>query len=296
MKFLSKRIRILTVAVAAVLVFGLAGTGIASAGNGGSGNNSSPVLYNSLTTPQPGGMGTWSVSFGGTNATAFGNKITLASSGQLSNVVVDMSSWACGTGGWSTDDCVTTPGTTYPVAITFSIYGAGVNGVPGSLITSDTQTFKIPFRPSASATCAASYPGEWFDAATGDCLNGYATPITFNNFSRASLPSVVVYGISYAATGNAASLNVEVSSDNEVTGAVTVGSDTDPGTVYASAGSGSNDLGGPTGELTCSAVGTAFVEYSTTVDGATGCGTTIQSTAPFSLVDLIPAVELNSGY
>ena len=287
MKFLTKRIRILTVAVAAVLTLGLGFTAIASANTGGSANNpsTSPVFYNSLTTPQPGGMGTWSLSFGGTGATAFGNKITLASSGQLSNVVVDMSSWTLAPG----------TATTYPVAITFSIYGAGVNGVPGSLITKDTQTFKIPFRPAASPTCTGSFAGEWFDAATGDCLNGFSTPITFNNFSRAFLPSVVVYGISYAASGPAAGLNVEVSSDNEVTGAVTVGSDTDPGNVYAS-GSSSNGLGGATGELTCSPVGTAFIEVNTAIDPTGNCGTELSSTAPYYPVDLIPAVEFNSGF
>jgi hypothetical protein len=90
-------------------------------------------------------------------------------------------------------------------------------------------------------------------------------------------------------------LNVLFSTES-ASGAVTVGSDTDPGNLFV-AGLGSNALGGPTGEITCSPVGTTFAEYNTAV-GATGCGTDTQqaSGAPFEPIAFVPAVEFDSSY
>jgi hypothetical protein len=178
-------------------------------------------------------------------------------------------------------------------------------------LATQTKTFNVPYPPAGNgAACAAStssiFTGaanngtQWFNPATGSCYYGVVYAATFNHFTFSgprSLPTTVVYGISYnASSGPASSLNVLFSTESS-SGAVTVGSDTDPGNLFVAAGSASNDLGGPTGEITCSTVGTSFSEYNTAV-GATGCGTDTQqaSGAPYEPMAYVPAVEIDGGY
>jgi hypothetical protein len=59
-----------------------------------------------------------------------------------------------------------------------------------------TQTFNIPFRPSASASCG---DGRWSDGTT--CYNGLATPVTFTFDGSVVLPDDVVWGISFNTSG-----------------------------------------------------------------------------------------------
>jgi hypothetical protein len=210
----------------------------------------SPVLYNSIVTPLPGNV--VSQSFEATGTSEFGNAITLATPGSLSNVVVTMSSWGCQTGNWNNDTCATTPGSTFSTPITLNIYSPGANGAVGALIATDTQSFAIPYRPSADnthCTSAAGTLGEWYDATEAACHNGLAVNITFDFSSQhPALPSSLIYGIQYNtsdygpvpyghATACAAttagcgydSLNVGLSSDAT---AVTAGSDANPGKLY----------------------------------------------------------------
>jgi hypothetical protein len=128
----------------------------------------------------------------------------------LTNVTVQMSSWGCQSGNWSTDNCVTSPGSTFPEPVTLNVYTVGANNAVGSLIVSETPTFQIPYRPSADSNyatdCAATaaadnvpvsdFNGTWYDAALNTCFNGYLTPITFN-FGHVVLPDKVIYGIAY---------------------------------------------------------------------------------------------------
>lgn len=55
-----------------------------------------------------------------------------------------------------------------------------------------------------------------------------------------------------------------------------------------------HSLGGPSGQITCSAVGTSFEAYNTVV-GASGCGTETEQAAgtPFEPIAFVPAVQLN---
>ncbi len=113
-------------------------------------------------------------------------------------MTVTLSSWGCQPSNWYGDDCTTTPGATFSEPITLTIYNAPSAGgyTPGSLITSMTQTFTIPYRPSASAQCTGSQAGEWFDGPQG-CFNGEAYNVTFNVGPPRMLPKTFVYGISY---------------------------------------------------------------------------------------------------
>jgi hypothetical protein len=291
--------KVLVVGVAVALVLGVGGAAFAYWTTTGSGTGSaqtgkaSNVLinqigtaaYNSTVSPLPGSM--TSQAFSGPQISEFGNEINLASSGPLSSVVVTMDSWACQTGSWgvaygTAGACVTTPGATYPVPITLSIYNSA-----GTTLTTAVQTFNIPFRPSASATCTS---GEWL--ATDGCHNGLATNITFTDFGPAAvvLPSTVIYGISYTtdnngADGNVDSLNVALST--EATN-VTVGSDTNLGDIFvqslqADAGGSAleSNLGG------CSGAPAGVLSTFQVVP--------VQCPTGYGLTSNIPAVQFNLG-
>ncbi|MEO7129415.1 MAG: hypothetical protein ABI040_11240, partial [Rhodoferax sp.] len=92
----------------------------------------------------------------------------------LNNISIAMSSWACQTGGWSTNDCVSALNSAFSVPITLNIYDSN-----GNLIATQTPTFSIPYRPSADSTCMGSDAGKW-KAPNGTCYNGFASKITFD--------------------------------------------------------------------------------------------------------------------
>jgi hypothetical protein len=288
----------------AVSAMALSGIGIAAVGAVGSSGATGPttptVLYSSLVSPssaQNPPNEWWSLSYGGTNTTEFGDKVTLASASPITSATVMLDSQAVGTG-------------TFPVPVTFTIYApGGTGGSVGTVLATKTKTFQVPYRPAGNPTaCAAStssiFPGsndgtQWFNPATGSCYYGVVFPAKFAFAAPyATLPSTVVYGISYNATsGPASSLNVLFSTES-ASGAVTTGSDTDPGNLFVQAGAGSNDVGGSTGELTCSTVPSSgsFAEYNTAV-GSSGCGTNIQQGpgAPYEPIGFVPAVTLVSN-
>jgi len=205
-----------------------------------------PVVYDSIIDPNPGNVP--SVSFEATGTQEFGNQISLAGPARLLNsVVVQMSSWACESGSWTgtPSPCATTPGDTFSVPITLNIYNVGPANsygpsTTGSLIASATQTFAIPYRPSADPVNCPATPTKWYDAGLATCFNGYFTDIEFT-FGHPVLPSHVIYGITFntntsgfAPTGNpgpADSLNVALSTEPV---SPSVGADDYPGTVYAS--------------------------------------------------------------
>ncbi len=206
------------------------------------------IVYDSTLSPLPGNIPSY-----GAEAYAFneiGNEVNLAPSTQpLTNVTVTMSSWACESGGWTgSPPCTTTPGATFAVPITFSIYNPGATpGTVGALITRDTQTFNIPFRPSANPACAGA-PTKWM-ASSGTCYNGLANNITFGFSSQSIvLPTSVVYGISYdtdhygpqpigGSTSPTDSLNVAFTTESSD---VSTGSDVNPGNIFVNSASATN--------------------------------------------------------
>jgi hypothetical protein len=172
------------------------------------------------------------------------------------------------TGVWSytldigANPCLTTPGATFSEPVTLNIYNVGPANTygpstAGSLITSVTQTFNVPYRPSENDTlCTGTKAGAWYDAALNTCFHGYLTPITFS-LGHVRLPNSIIYGIAYNTSDNGTqpygrattcanatdsyvspatyddcgydSLNVALSQEPTAPG---VGSDTYPGTVY----------------------------------------------------------------
>jgi hypothetical protein len=111
--------------------------------------------------------------------TSLGDRITLAAgtTRTLSGISIVMSSWACETG--SGASCVTTPGATFDQPITLRVYGDANNGSP--VVATVTQTFKIPFRPSADAV-ACALPGDAgkYKDSTGTCVSGVTYKANFD--------------------------------------------------------------------------------------------------------------------
>lgn len=201
------------------------------------------VLYSSTVSPMPDNLP--SQPFQAQQTSEFGNQITLTKQAHsLDSVVVTMSSWGCQSGSGSDGSCVTSKGATFPEPITLNIYNVPTSTStprPGSLITSLTKTFKIPFRPSASTSCTN---GGWGSS----CSHGKVSNITFDFESKhVSLPSGIVFGVAYntsqygyhpygvqpcesTVTGCPYdSLNVAVSQDPTN---VTKGSDPNPGKAF----------------------------------------------------------------
>jgi hypothetical protein len=202
-------------------------------------------IYSNIPNPLPGNL--ISQPFQAQQASEFGDRVTFApgTGRNLLSVVQTMSSWGCESGAWYLGNCSTTPGATFSHPITLNIYNIGAGNTPGSLIGTVTQTFAIPYRPSASpANCSG---GRWYDASANACYNGYAVNITFNvGGLNLVLPNEVVYGIAFNTSNYGAaplgpqpcsatvagcgydSLNVAVADP----GAPSVGSNPNPNDVY----------------------------------------------------------------
>ncbi|HEY2639685.1 MAG TPA: hypothetical protein VGI66_07335 [Streptosporangiaceae bacterium] len=287
----------MAVSVAGITVVGL--TALVSPAFATPGPGTS-VIYNSVVaSPLPGNVP--SVGAEAYSFNEFGNEVKFSGTStnrSLTNVVVEMSSWGCVTGHWYSGDCATPPGATFDEPITFNVYGPSTNGRPGALIASATQTFAIPYRPSASPKCGAG-DGRWYDSKLRACFNGLATTINFS-FSGVTLPDQVVYGITYntshygyhpvgqstacyASPGGCGydSLNIALSQDP---GDVAVGGDTNPGTVWQYSNYGSDYCDGGT-------AGTGVFRLDS--PGVASCWVASAPNAPVSYY--APAVQFKAG-
>jgi len=187
-----KRVKHLSASLAlgALLVTGLLMSPAAAA-------RKSATVFNSIPSTLPGNVVSWG--FEATSTSEFGDYARFAGNKRsLQKVTVVMSSWGCESGAAGAGgNCVTTPGATFNHDITLNLYTNPGGGQVGSEITSKTQTFAIPYRPSADPSCSN---GGWLDG-NGTCYNGLATTITFT-FSGVTLPASVIYGIAYNTTSH----------------------------------------------------------------------------------------------
>ncbi len=194
------------------------------------------VVYDSIPAVLPGNVP--SMGFQATQTNEIGDLVRLAPGPRVaSSFSVVMSSWACETG--SGDTCVTTPGSTFSHDITLTLYAVDHTGPtpePGAPLLTDTETFAIPFRPTADlVNCLGDttfWP--WWDGST--CFNGFANLISFDiSGSNTVLPSEVIWGIAFntqswgavpiGVDGPYNSLNVGVET---FVGEPSEGTDTDP--------------------------------------------------------------------
>ena len=154
------------------------------------------IVYNNIPTPTPA-----NVPSVGAEAYAFnelGGQVHFAGTNRRNpSVTVLMSSWGCQTGNWYSNNCSTTPGSGFTLPITLNVYTVRSGNAVGYQIATETQTFKIPYRPSADpVNCTGGNAGKWFNSANSTCYNGYATPITFTLAGKV-LPSNVIVSVAY---------------------------------------------------------------------------------------------------
>ena len=157
-------------------------------------------IYNNIPSPLPGNLDSYGFEASGTSE--FGDRIMFApATGRaLTTVTVTMSSWGCQSGHWYSGDCVTVPGATFSHPITLNIYKVVSGNQVGTQIGSVTQTFAIPYRPSAdNINCTGSNTGKWFDPSSNTCFNGKASNVTFN-LSGLIVPNQVIFGVAYNTT------------------------------------------------------------------------------------------------
>jgi len=152
------------------------------------------TIFNYIPSPLPGNVVSYSYeSWGVAEA---GDQIEFSTNGPqlLDNAKVVVSSWACESGtGWAAENtvpCVTTPGSTFAVPITLKIYDVNDDM---SVVASKTQTFNIPFRPSASESCEPTENGHGYGP---DCFLGLAHVITFD-LTGVTVPDEFVYGVAW---------------------------------------------------------------------------------------------------
>jgi hypothetical protein len=178
-----RRARRLTVG----LVFALGGM-FAAAASANAAN-----VYDNVPSPLAGNYP--SLGYQANQTAEFGGQVRLAGTArQDPTVTATMSSWACQSDPSAT--CTTTPGATFSHPITLNIYGVLPSGEPGTLISSVTQTFNIPFRPSQSAVCGDRRWSQ--DGTASTCFNGFANNITFNLAGRGvTLPDRVIVALAY---------------------------------------------------------------------------------------------------
>jgi hypothetical protein len=166
------------------------------------------VVYDSIPNQL---HGIASFPFQAAQANEFGDGVNLTSTGALDTVSVVMDSWGCQNGAWFSNDCATTPGSTFNVPITLHVYAVtGATGV-GALLASQTKTFAIPFRPSADpAHCTGANAGKFFSAVDqafyggfqGGCDNGFVNLIVFDDITAApsapaNLPAQVIVTVAF---------------------------------------------------------------------------------------------------
>jgi hypothetical protein len=157
------------------------------------------TTYSNVPAPLPGNVP--SVGFEAQSASEFGGQVQFAGTARKSpKVNVVMSSWACQRNTWQSGLCSTTPSATFAVPLTVTAYKVGANDEPGARISSVTQTFAMPYRPSANNTkCINGDAGKWYKSADGKCYNGKAFTRTVS-LGSVTLPDNVIIGIAYNTT------------------------------------------------------------------------------------------------
>jgi hypothetical protein len=194
-------------------------------GSGGSGYNAIPSKVSGNVTS----YGPEAYSF-----SEFGDEVDLGGNGRsLQSVSVLLSSWGCEDGSWTGGDCRTTPGSTFDVPLTFTVYPE-VDGAPGPVLSQQTATFHIAYRPSASANCAG---GRWYNAKDRTCYNGFPQVVSIN-MPAAQLPDRVFWSVSFNTTHHGPAPLTESSSCFSESGgcgydSLNIGAETLPKSPYA---------------------------------------------------------------
>jgi hypothetical protein len=168
-----------------------------SAEGGDDGNGT--VVYSSIPKPL---HAVASIGFEAYQGLELGDGVNLTRPGKLQRVRYVLTSWGCQNGAWFSGNCVTHGSPTFAVPFTVNVYAidATMPSRVGSLLTTQTQTFDIPYRPSSDHVRCPD--GQTFyskvDAA---CVHGLANVIVFDfKAPRVSLPAQIIVSLVYNTT------------------------------------------------------------------------------------------------
>ena len=197
-KRLKTKISLISISLSILLL----GTGSALIGLSSASALPSPsqdVVYNNIPDQIPGNVP--SLGYEATTTEEFGSQVQFNGTARKDpTVTVLMSSWACKSGTWNNNDCITNPGSTFTYPVTLNVYSVGDNDSVGSLIKSDTETFTMPYRPTAddgtNCNAANGTAGEWWDAQDSTCYNGKDFTISFN-LNGVTLPDDAIVSVAY---------------------------------------------------------------------------------------------------
>jgi hypothetical protein len=139
-----------------------------------------------------------SVGFEATSTSEFGDAVGLSGKSRTAtSMSVLFSSWGCQSGGGIT--CVTTPGATFDVPLTFTVYASDPAGTLCDVLAQVTEIVAMPYRPSASAQCTnsdGSINGKWFNSSDKGCYNGFSQTVTMG-LPAIALTDQVVWTVAY---------------------------------------------------------------------------------------------------
>ncbi len=156
----------------------------------------SEVIYNNIPAILPGNF--TSVGNEAYSNAELGGEVEFGGSARRNpKVTIAMSSWACQSGAWYTDNCITGAGAKFAWPITVNAYEVGPEGAVGAKLASGSKTFNMPYRPSASPKCTGANAGKWFHQGT--CFNGKAFKISLT-LTAAKLPAKAIISVSYNTT------------------------------------------------------------------------------------------------
>jgi hypothetical protein len=258
------RIRRAVALLLAVLVASVA-LAFAQSANAPAAHAADAVVYDAIPSPLPPNVA--SLGFSATRTSELGDLVTLdpGTSRAVDRVEVGFSSWACESGAWNTDDCVTAPGATFEHPVTVTLYAVGAGGAVGAPIATVTQTITAPYRASADTVNCSG--GRWWDGST--CSNGVLFTASFD-FSATSpvVPDQVIVGVAFDTfTAGASPLPVRGPYDAlnvALEGAASVGDDGDADVVYLNSSvAGNYETPGDTGVFRADAGWSADGPYGT---------------------------------
>jgi hypothetical protein len=190
------RIRRLLLGTAALGAIVIAGAGPVLASPHASSGGAAKDGYNAIPSKISGNVP--SLGFQATQTNEFGDEVTLGGTARrLQSMSVVLSSWACETGHWTSGDCETTPGATFDVPVTFTVY-ADANGAAGAVLAQQTQTVAVAYRPSTSSLCTG---GKWYNSKDRTCYSGIVQTVQMTFDGQTTLPDDVIWTVAYSTSG-----------------------------------------------------------------------------------------------
>ncbi len=147
------------------------------------------IIYNDRPATLPGNFA--SLGYECCQVSEFGGQVGFPAKTARRNPTVEvvMSSWACQQGGAEDNTCKKTSAAKFKEEVTLNVYEA-VGNMVGAKVGSQTRTFEMPYRPSASPKCTTGGgKGGWYDAAEATCYHGKAFPIIFKLTGADALPA-----------------------------------------------------------------------------------------------------------